>query len=322
MNFLLHLIEQYGLWLVFANVLLEQLGVPLPAYPTLIITGALINRGEYSAMALLATAVTAAMISDLLWYRAGKRYGRKVLTTLCRISLSPDSCVNQTESIYFRWGSPSLIVAKFIPGFSSVASALAGTVGTRRANFIFFDTIGAALWAGVALFLGSLFSNAIDELINMLVQIGKWGALLIGLAFATFVAVKWWERHRFVKELRMARITVHELDELFRNGEMPIVLDVRAAQSQQRERIPGAIVIALGEIAMFEIESVANSEVIVYCACPNEASSARVAKLLMQKGVARVRPLLGGIDAWVAAGFNVEGAATEETTVANPSFQY
>lgn len=310
MNFLLHLIEQYGLWLVFANVLLEQLGLPLPAYPTLIITGALINRGDYSALALLATAVTGAVISDLLWYRAGTHYGRKVLTTLCRISLSPDSCVNQTESIYLRWGAPSLIVAKFIPGFASVASALAGTIGTRRANFIFFDAIGAALWAGVALFLGSLFSNAIDELLNVLVQLGKWGALLIGLAFAMFIAAKWWERYRFFKELRMARITVHELDELFRNGQMPIVLDVRSAQAQQRERIPGAIVVGLDAMNTFELKDAEDSEVIVYCACPNEASAARVAKLLMQKGFTRVRPLLGGIDAWVAAGFNVEGEAT------------
>jgi membrane protein DedA with SNARE-associated domain/rhodanese-related sulfurtransferase len=311
MNFLLHLIEQYGLWLVFANVLLEQLGLPLPAYPTLIITGALINRGDYSAMALLGTAVTGAVISDLIWYRGGKRYGRRILTTLCRISLSPDSCVNQTESIYLRWGAPSLIVAKFIPGFASVASALAGAIGTRRVNFIFFDAIGAALWAGVALFLGSLFGNAVDELLNVLVQLGQWGALLIVLAFAIFIAVKWWERYRFFKELRMARITVHELDELFRTGHMPIILDVRSAQSQHSGRIPGAIVVALDAMTTFELADSEGSEVIVYCACPNEASAARVAKLLMQKGFTRVRPLLGGIDAWAAAGFTVEAAAIE-----------
>lgn len=312
MNFLLHLIEQYGLWLVFANVLLEQLGLPLPAYPTLIVTGALISRGDYSAPTLLATAVCAAVISDLLWYSAGKRYGRKVLTTLCRISLSPDSCVNQTESIYLRWGAPSLVVAKFIPGFASVASALAGTLGTRRAQFIFFDAIGAALWAAVALFLGSLFSNAIDELLNGLVQLGKWGALLIGLALAIFIATKWWERYRFFKELRMARITVHELDELFRSGHAPIVLDVRSALSQQSGRIPGAKIVTLDTVNSFVLEDAEHNDVIVYCACPNEASAARVAKLLMKKGYTRVRPLLGGIDAWVDAGFSVEATAAND----------
>lgn len=307
MDLLLHLIEQYGLWLVFANVLLEQLGLPLPAYPTLIITGALINNGDYSALSLLATAVFAAVIADLLWYSSGKRYGRKVLRTLCRISLSPDSCVNQTESIYLRWGAPSLIVAKFIPGFASVASALAGTIGTRRATFIFFDALGAALWAGVALFLGSLFSNAIDELLEGLVQLGKWGALLIGVALVVFIATKWWERYRFFKELRMARITVQELDELFRGGLSPVVLDVRSAPSQHSGHIPGARIITLDAANSFALED-ADNEVIVYCACPNEASAARVAKVLMQKGFTRVRPLLGGIDAWIDAGFGVESA--------------
>jgi membrane protein DedA with SNARE-associated domain/rhodanese-related sulfurtransferase len=317
-DILLHLIEQYGLWLVFANVLLEQLGLPLPAYPTLIITGALISRGDYSALSLLATAVLAAVISDLLWYSAGKRYGRKVLRTLCRISLSPDSCVNQTESIYLRWGAPSLIVAKFIPGFASVASALAGTIGTRRATFIFFDALGAGLWAGVALFLGSLFSNTIDELLNGLVQLGEWGALLIGLALAVFIATKWWERYRFFKELRMARITVQELDELFRSGHTPTVLDVRSVNSQQSGRIPGAKIITLDTATSFALEDTEN-EVIVYCACPNEASAARVAKVLMQKGYTRVRPLLGGIDAWIDAGFGVESATTSnfDAAIAN-----
>ncbi|MDB6060990.1 MAG: hypothetical protein JWM78_1093 [Verrucomicrobiaceae bacterium] len=307
MNFLLHLIEQYGLFLVFANVLVEQLGVPVPAYPTLVITGALVSRGEYSAPLLLLTAVVASLISDLVWYQAGKRYGRKILSTLCRISLSPDSCVNQTESIYLRWGAPSLVVAKFIPGFASVASALAGTLNTRRSTFIFFDSIGAALWAGLAIFLGSLFSNAIDELLNVLAQLGKWGALLIALAFVIFIASKWWERYRFFKELRMARITVGELEQLFRNGRTPTVLDVRAALSQ-RERIPGAKIISLADMKELVIEGSLDDEVIVYCACPNEASAARVAKLLMNKGFTRVRPLLGGIDAWVAAGYAVEAA--------------
>jgi membrane protein DedA with SNARE-associated domain len=151
MNSLLHLVEQYGLTVVFFNVLVEQLGAPLPAYPTLVITGALLERSGYSgysAPLLLFIAVLAALIADFMWYLAGRRYGRKVMGTLCRISLSPDSCVRQTESVYLRWGASSLLVAKFIPGFASIASALAGALGTRRTSFIFFDSVGAALWAG------------------------------------------------------------------------------------------------------------------------------------------------------------------------------
>ncbi|HEY3699429.1 MAG TPA: VTT domain-containing protein, partial [Spongiibacteraceae bacterium] len=228
MTHLLHLIEQYGLLVVFLNVLIEQLGAPIPAYPALILTGALLDSGDYSAPALLATAVGAAVISDFVWYYAGSHYGRKILTTLCRISLSPDSCVNQTESIYTRWGPSSLLIAKFIPGFASVASALAGTIGTRRGTFLFFDGIGAALWAGLAIFLGSLFSTTIDDLLNVLTELGKWGGFLIAAAFAIFIATRWWQRQRFIKSLRMARISVDELDRLLQNGETPVILDVRS----------------------------------------------------------------------------------------------
>lgn len=306
MDSLLHLIEQYGLFIVFCNVLVEQLGAPIPAWPTLIITGALASRGEYPIALLLAIAVLAAVISDCAWYWAGRRYGRRIMSTLCRISLSPDSCVNQTESIYLRWGPPSLLVAKFIPGFASVASALAGTVGTRRATFVLFDALGATLWAGLAIFLGSLFSSAVDDLLDVLTELGKWGGLLIAAAFAAFIATKWWQRQRFLKSLRMARISVDELNALLQQGASPVILDVRSALSQHTGRIPGAAVVSIDEMHAFALDAPPDGEIIVYCACPNEASAARVAKMLMQKGYSKVRPLAGGIDAWIAAGHVVE----------------
>jgi membrane protein DedA with SNARE-associated domain/rhodanese-related sulfurtransferase len=306
MSFLLTLIEHYGLAAVFANVLVEQLGVPLPAYPTLVVTGALLNRSGYSTPGLLVTAVVAALIADVAWYAAGRRYGRTVMSTLCRISLSPDSCVRQTESIYLRWGAPSLLVAKFIPGFASVGSALAGTLGTRYLVFLFFDCLGAALWAGSAIWLGSLFSTTVDDLLNVLESLGKWGALLIGFALIAFIANKWWQRRRFMKSLRMARISVDELHQLRSAGAAHVVVDVRPTLAQQEGRIPGAVTITMDEMHELELDMPADAEVIVYCACPNEASAARVAKQLMQKGYARVRPLHGGIDAWIAAGHALE----------------
>jgi membrane protein DedA with SNARE-associated domain/rhodanese-related sulfurtransferase len=306
MTFLLHLIEQYGLLLVFANVLIEQLGIPLPAYPTLVITGALLDRGGHSAAVLLVAALGASLLADYAWFSAGRRYGRKVTATLCRISLSPDSCVRQTELIYLRWGAPSLLVAKFIPGFASVASALAGTTGTPRVTFILFDGLGAMLWAGSAIYLGSLFSTTIEDLLLTLEQLGKWGAVLLLAALASFIASKWWQRYRFLKSLRMARITVEELNELLQQGQAPLIVDVRSSVSQQLDRIPGAVVLSVDDLTSTDFEKLIEGEVIVYCACPNEASAAVVAKKLMQRGYTRVRPLAGGIDAWIAAGYSVE----------------
>lgn len=306
MNTLFHLIEQYGIVVVFVNVLIEQLGTPLPAYPTLLITGAMLDRGEYSALQLLATAVIAALIADYAWYLAGRRYGRKVMSALCRISLSPDSCVRQTESMYTRWGAPSLLAAKFIPGFASIASALAGTTNIRPAAFIAFDGIGAALWAGSAIFLGSLFSTTVESLLDVLAQLGKWGTLLMALALCAFVASKWWQRRRFLHFLRMARISVKELERLRQQGHAPVIIDVRSADLQKSGRIPGAVAIPGDGVDAFVLDIAPEQELILYCACPNEASAAVVAKQLMRKGYKRVRPLMGGIDAWIAAGHVVE----------------
>lgn len=306
MTYLFTLIEHYGLAAVFLNVFVEQAGAPLPAYPTLVITGALSARGNYSAATLLATAVVAALLADLGWYLAGKRYGSKVMSTLCRISLSPDSCVRQTESVYLRWGARSLLVAKFIPGFASIGSALAGALGTRLIAFLIFDSLGAALWAGSAIWLGSLFSSTVDDLLQVLDSLGRQGLLLIGLALAVFIAHKWWQRNQFMKSLRMARISVDELHALRAAGTAPVIVDVRPTHAQAGGRIPGAMAMTIDDIGDFALDLPADGDVIIYCACPNEVSAARVAKQLMDKGYTRVRPLHGGIDAWVAAGHPLE----------------
>lgn len=304
MQSILQLIEEYGLAIVFLNVLVEQAGAPIPAYPILVITGALLDTSGYSAFALLGVAVFGALLADLGWYLAGRRYGRKMLTTLCRISLSPDSCVRQTESIYLRWGPPSLMVAKFIPGFASIASVLAGAVGTPKRSFLLFDSIGAAIWAGSAIYLGSLFSTAVDELLDVLINLGLLGVLLLGIALALFVANKWWQRKRFIKSLSMERVSVSELHDMLESGNHPIIVDVRSPLAQGQGRIPGAIFLTAGDIARSEVPA---GEVIVYCDCPNDASAAVVAKQLMQKGYGRVRPLAGGMAAWVDAGHSIEG---------------
>ncbi|MEZ0233117.1 MAG: rhodanese-like domain-containing protein [Methylophilaceae bacterium] len=307
MSHLLHLIEQYGLAMVFINVLLEQVGLPLPAYPTLIISGALLSQGDYaSAALLLLTAVVASLIADTSWYRAGRRYGKRVMAMLCKISLSPDSCVRQTSSIYTRWGAPSLMVAKFIPGFASIASGMAGTIGTRQSAFIFFDAIGAALWAGLAIYLGTLFSTTVDDLLNVLLTLGKWGSFLILAAFVAYIASKWWQRTRFLKSLHMARISVEELRLMLEEGNAPFIVDVRLPASQQAGRIPGAVVISNNDVNSLILDAPLDGEIIVYCECPNEASAAKVAKYLMGKGYTRVRPLTGGINAWIAAGHGIE----------------
>lgn len=307
MSWLLQMIEQYGIAAVFANVLVEQAGAPIPAYPTMVLTGALAADGRYAASTLLLVAVLAALIADTAWYFAGRRYGRGILALLCRLSLSADSCVRQTQGVFTRWGAASLMVAKFIPGFASLASALAGATGTKTLTFLLFDALGATLWAGSALYLGTLFSSTVDDLLQVLEQLGRGGLVLLALALAVFIAGKWWQRYRFMRSLRMARISVDELYGMLQQGEKPLVVDVRTPQSQEHGRIPGAITVGPDFSEFVASDIPLADEVIVYCACPNEASAALVARELLKRGYTRVRPLQGGIDAWREAGYATDG---------------
>jgi membrane protein DedA with SNARE-associated domain/rhodanese-related sulfurtransferase len=299
------LVQQFGLLIIFANVALEQGGLPIPAYPMLMVTGALLYQSSFSFGGLLATAVLAALIADLCWYYGGRQYGRRVLGKLCRISLSPDSCVKQTESLYLRFGPPALLFCKFVPGFASISSALAGSTGTRLIQFIVFDALGAAIWAGSAIGLGMLFSDAIDELLQTLAEMGRWGGLLIFTALLLFVAHKWWERYRFLQEFRMARISVDELYDLLASEQPPVIIDTRPPHLVEDGWIPGALFVSLDKAEELKDKDF-DGPVILYCSCPNEVTAAQVAKVLMRHGNLNVRPLQGGIDAWIQAGYPIE----------------
>jgi membrane protein DedA with SNARE-associated domain/rhodanese-related sulfurtransferase len=281
--------------------------VPVPAYPTLIVAGAYLTLGEGRVLALVAVGALAAVIADTLWYLAGRRYGTRVLQTLCKISLSPDSCVRQTETIFERFGPGSMVFAKFVPGFASVATALAGALGLRYWKFVLFDLVGSLLWVGLAVAIGYLFRDAIDDALDTLQSLGKWGLVLIIAGFAAWIATKWWRRILFVKQLRMDRVTVEELKTLLDANEIGVVLDVRSRLSQEASgRIPGARAIDIKNIAKGLNDVPRGGEVVVYCACPNEASAVKVAQKLRAAGFKRVRPLTGGIDAWIEAGLAVE----------------
>lgn len=306
MALLIDLITRYGVALLFAWVLVEQAGVPLPAYPALLVAGSLAAAGQYSVWLLLGSAVLACLLADSLWYLAGQRFGSRVLRLLCRLSLSADGCVRQTESIFARWGAPSLLLAKFVPGFATVATAMAGATGIRKLPFLAYDAVGAALWAGVGLALGWVFAAAIDDVLAVLVQMGRWGLLLLGLALAVFVATRAWRRWQFRARLRMDRISVAALAAMFERGETPLVVDVRSRFGHREGRIPGALLVDSDDWPAALAAPGDDVEVVVYCACPNEASAALVARKLMQRGFKRVRPLQGGIDAWREAGLALE----------------
>ncbi len=257
----------YGLPLIFGIVLLEQLGLPIPAIPVLIVAGALSIDAGLSAWKVLCAAVAASLIADSLWFLLGRSQGNRILKALCRISLSPDSCVRQTESVFERWGMPSLLVAKFIPGFSTVAPPMAGATRAGFGPFLLYDGGGALLWAGAGVAGGMLFHRAIDRALDFLASIGSLAFAVLGAGLVLFIAFKWWQRRRFYKVLRMARISVEDLRRMMDEGQSPLVLDVRTVKGRSVDprRIRGAAVLDVYNLDVELKELPRDREIILYC---------------------------------------------------------
>jgi len=261
------LLVQHGLLLVFANVLMTQAGVPVPAVPILIVAGAFVAQGQIALAALLLVSVAASLIGDTLWYIAGRYYGYRILRTLCRVSIEPDSCVKQTENIFERWGAPSLMVAKYIPGFATIAPPLAGTMRVGFAAFLGYSAIAAVLWSGLPIALGVIFQTEVERALQWLEGMGTGAVMVIAAAVALYIGVKTVQRYLLIRFLRMVRISVEELRDLLLRDEKPVVLDVRsfAAQKLDPRRIPGAIAVNIETPQVALIAVPPDRDVIVYC---------------------------------------------------------
>jgi membrane protein DedA with SNARE-associated domain/rhodanese-related sulfurtransferase len=302
------LVVQHGLLLVFAATLAARIGLPVPAAPFLVVAGALAAAGQMSWVLALAAAIVGNILGDGAWFLAGRRYGYRVLRLLCRISISPDSCVQQSESFITRWGGSSLIAAKFVPGISVVAPPMAGALGMSTLSFLGFETLSAAIWAGIFLGIGAFFSNQIQQVFDILSAMGAAAVVVLLVVVAGYLVLRYWRRRAFLLDVEMPRIDVAELCALMDSGQAPVIVDVRsdAGRSIDARRIPGAIPIELKDIARRAGELPGDREIVLYCNCPNEASAARAARLLADVGLTRARPLAGGLEAWAAAGFRLE----------------
>ncbi|MYN01515.1 sulfurtransferase [Pseudoduganella sp. DS3] len=295
---LITLLQQYGVLIVFAVVLVEQMGLPIPAYPILIVAGALAADGGTPFPVVLAVAMAACLISDVFWFRAGRHYGKRILKLLCKISLSPDYCVSQTEDTFRKWGPKSMVVAKFIPGFNTIAPPMAGALGTGIPTFLTFSLLGGLLWSATGLAIGAYFHADVDKVLDVLSTMGSTALTVLGVLLGLFVAAKFIERRRFQKAMQTERISIEELKELLEGGHDPVLVDARSATAQQLEApVPGALLAGPDPLAVIKALP-KDRHIIVYCSCPNDVTAAKLAKQLHAHGYKRAKPLHGGLDAW------------------------
>lgn len=306
MNGTMELLTTYGYTAVFVCVFAEQLGLPLPATPVLLAAGALSGLGKLNLLAVWPLAILASLIGDTVWYCLGKTRGMSVLRLLCKISLEPNTCVRKTNATYSRHGVRWLLFAKFIPGVSTVAPPMAGVYGVSSGKFLVMDGIGAALWTGVFLFAGSCFQGQAVAMAAHIDRLGKWlGLALLGV-LVICALLKFFERRRIYRSLGATRIGPLELKQRMDSGATIMIIDLRNSWEWSEGRIPGSLAFNEDELDAF-VPALPETEMIIYCSCPDEISSAaRTAVRLKRAGVRLIRPLEGGFPRWKHLGLPVE----------------
>ncbi len=302
--------DRDAFWILALNTLLHEVGVPLPLTPTALVVGARVASGAIDPLLPIAAVVAGTVIGNSVWFAAGRRYGASVLKLLCRLSLSADTCVSRTEGAFGRWGWSSLVVGRFLPGVSLIAPPLAGALGMKWSRFLVLTAAGGALYGLVAVGAGMLLHEQVDAALRQLEGLGWQAFASVAAVLALYVAWRRWWRRRVARRLDVPRISVDELQALIESGEAPLVVDLRGATTRTLDtrHIPGALAVGLDAIEAGAAGLPRDRQIILYCVCPNEASAAKAARLLMKSGYTRVRPLRGGLDAWIVAGHAVETA--------------
>lgn len=270
MHALLNFLVQHGYLILIVWVFVEQAGLPVPSSPLLLAAGALsaaAGRDHLNFLACLLLAVFASVLADTCWYQLGRHKGIKVLQYLCRISLEPDSCVRRTESLFEGQGARSLLIAKFVPGLGAVATPLAGIFHMRFRRFLLFDSLGAFLWAATFLGLGYLFSTQIEIIAARASALGSGLLVLLAAALAAYILSKFVARQRFLRNLRISRITVDELKRKIDAGENLSIVDLRHSLDFEAdpETIPGAVHIDSKELTEKHDLLPPDREIVLYC---------------------------------------------------------
>lgn len=296
---LLTLLTHWGIPLVFGTVLLESVGLPVPAAPFLVAAGALAGEDAMRPDAVLLAALVASLLPDHAWFLAGRGYGRRLLATVCRLSLSPDNCVRKTDDLVARHGAPLLLVAKFIPGVSAVAVPTIAAMGLSYRRFLLFDALGCLMWSGAYVAAGMIFSRQLNTVLETMGTVGAWSLAFVMALFGLYIALKFAHRQRLRKLYRLVRITPGEMAGLLESDPDIVVLDARSELARRADprSLPRSIAVDGDDFFDALPVDARDRTIITFCTCPNEASAALLAARLMKAGYSRVRVLSGGVDA-------------------------
>jgi membrane protein DedA with SNARE-associated domain/rhodanese-related sulfurtransferase len=312
---------QYAYLILFLWVLVEQLGIPIPSIPLLLTAGTLSATHRISDFYSLGAVLLACVIADSVWFALGRRYGGGVLRVLCRFSFEASTCVSKTEGYFLRRGPVTLLFAKFVPGLSTVAAPIAGQTGMPYTRFLIYDTVGSILWAEAYLLAGRFFGDIAKRSAPFFHWLGHFAFAIFVLMVLGFVAYRMWKQQKFLGQVRSMRLERDELklmlDTAAAQGNIPpFIVDLRHPLDYLPDPrvLPGALRIGPNELTLHHELIPRDRDVILYCTCPSEETSARVAMQLHKLGVYRVRPLRGGFEGWKQAGYPLLDYVVDQPT--------
>ncbi len=298
---------------MFGWVLVEQAGVPIPSVPLMLAAGTMSAAHKLHIALIIPVVLLACFLADSTWWWLGRQYGSRVLDVLCRLSLDASTCVNRAQGSIARRGGITLLFAKFVPGVSTIAAPIAGQAGMAFYEFLLYDMAGTLLWAAAWLFAGRCFGDIATRSARLFETLTHFAAGLVLLMIFTIVIYRYVQRRRFMAELRGLRLEPEQLLGMMEQArsdgnEPPFIIDLRHPLDvlTDPEVLPGALRIGPDELRRHRDEIPGDREIVLYCTCPSEETSAKVAMELRRLGVGRVRPLRGGLQGWKDAGYPLE----------------
>jgi membrane protein DedA with SNARE-associated domain/rhodanese-related sulfurtransferase len=294
--------------ILWAAVCARQVSLPIPASLFLLTAGALVHRGEVNIGLVMSMGVLGCLAGDLVWFEAGRHWGRQIMRILCAFSTDPHYCAQQAHRVFERWGLRSLIVVKFIPGLDGVTPPLAGIEGSSRRDFLIYDSVGSFLWTALYVGLGYLFAERLTIIAASMARFGSLIAAGIGIPLACYVGWRVWIMIHMLRHLRLRRITPLLLHERITAGEQIAIVDLLDFEDEHEERagIPGALRVTPSRLrSLSRVVVPEYLEMVLYCSSSGEFTSARVAVALQKKGITNVWVLDGGLTAWEREGLPI-----------------
>jgi membrane protein DedA with SNARE-associated domain/rhodanese-related sulfurtransferase len=315
MHSVLSLLAHHTYALLFGWVLIEQGGLPIPSIPLMIAAGTMSAAHKLHVAYAIPVILLACLIADSAWYFLGRRFGSRVLNILCRFSLEAATCVERTHGTVSKRGAFTLLFAKFVPGLSTVAAPIAGQVKVPYLTFILFDMAGSLIWSGAWLFAGRFFGDLARRSSDFFAMLGHFGIALVLFMVLSLVVYRLFKRRQFLDQLEGLRLEPEQLMAMIADAETagldrPFIIDLRHPLDVLTDPLvlPGALRIGPDELKQRRQIIPLDRDIVLYCTCPSEETSAKVALELHRMGIRRVRPLRGGLQGWKDAGYPVDDA--------------